>query len=301
MSKKEIPPRVPENPKVDFFLCRLGCGFGFVFQLCGGAVLGRDVLTFTEIDGLVDAAAFLEGIEESSVTDLSDCRDPVVRRDGYLACWDDSPAIFREQAEGDAALGVVAGDDEGRALDKLELQLAAAGVGTAWAEGCVDLLEDDPLAAAAAEGLEHGAFLPCLHVSVHGAQVLVFGVEEGEQPGETRQVGVAPDVVAFNLKEVEGVEGIAYRLAVDEDIHGEFLQGVADGFRDGDEEASAVDAGDLVPALPDHEAASVELFLEADGIAAEEPVEFGFVNGVEELAADAAVLSVGGADASELP
>ncbi len=100
----------------------------------------------------------------------------------------------------DAALGVVAGDDEGRAFDELELQVGAAGVGAAGAEGCVDLLEDDPFAAAAAEGLEHGAFLLRIHVGVHGAEVLVFGIEEGEQAGEAGQVGVAPDVVAFDLQ-----------------------------------------------------------------------------------------------------
>lgn len=72
---------------------------------------------------------------------------------------------------------------------------------------------------------------------------------------------------------------------------------MANGFRDGDEESTAVDTGDLDTTFPDHEAASVELFLEADGIAAEEPVKLGFVSGVEELAADAAVLAVGGAGA----
>ncbi len=97
------------------------------------------------------------------------------------------------------------------------------------------------------------------------------------------------------------MKGVTDRLTVDEDIHGEFLECVADGFRDGDEESTAVDAGDLVPALPDHEATSVELLLEADGIAAEEAVEFGFVNRVEELAADAAVLAVGCAGAVGLP
>jgi len=71
-----------------------------------------------------------------------------------------------------------------------------------------------PLAAAAAEGLEHGAFVIGFRVGVDGAQVRVFRVEQGDQAGHAREVGVLADVVAFYLKEVEGVEGVAYRFAI---------------------------------------------------------------------------------------
>jgi len=59
----------------------------------------------------------------------------------------------------------------------------------------------------------------------------------------------------------------------------------------------AVDAGDLVALLANHEPASVVLCLEAMAGAIEQTVEFRFLSGIEELAADAAVgaVVVGGA------
>ena len=56
-------------------------GFGFVFQLGGGAVGVEDVVAFSEIDGLVDAAAFPVGVEVADFDHRDDPGDGVVRPD----------------------------------------------------------------------------------------------------------------------------------------------------------------------------------------------------------------------------
>ncbi len=137
IKKKAVTDPVSEIRELPFSLGGSRDLLAFEFQLCGDAVLGGDVLAFTEIDRLVDAAAFPESKEVADLTDLPDCWDPVVRWDGDISCWYDASAVFRVQAEGDAALVVVT---------------------------C-----DDPLAAAAAESLKHGVFLLYFHVEVHGA------------------------------------------------------------------------------------------------------------------------------------
>ncbi len=55
------------------------CLLRFIFELVHNAVGRRDILPLTEIDGLVDAAAFPERVEVANLTDLSGCRDPMVR------------------------------------------------------------------------------------------------------------------------------------------------------------------------------------------------------------------------------
>ncbi len=87
------------------------------------------------------------------------------------------------------------------------------------------------------------------------------------------------------------MEYVAHGFAVDEYIAWDLFNGLTDGVGDGDDQSPAVDSGDGVALFADHEAATVVLFLEAMGATGEQATEFGFIDGVKELAADAAVLS----------
>ena len=73
------------------------------------------------------------------------------------------------------------------------------------------------------------------------------------------------------------MERVAHGLAVDEDIEGDVFDRFTDGIRNGDDESPAVDAGDFIALLADHEAAAVVFFLEAVGSAGEQARDFGFV------------------------
>lgn len=57
-------------------------GFGFVFQLLRGALGVRDVVSFAEVDGLVDAATFPEGVEVANLDHRTDPGNGLVGRDG---------------------------------------------------------------------------------------------------------------------------------------------------------------------------------------------------------------------------
>ena len=105
------------------------------------------------------------------------------------------------------------------------------------------------------------------------------------------EVAAVAEAVALHFQQVEGVESVAHGLAVDEDIEGDFLDRVADWIRDGDDKSPAVDAGDFIALLADHEAAAVVLFLEAVRPAGEQARQLVLFDRVEELAADAAVAS----------
>lgn len=85
------------------------------------------------------------------------------------------------------------------------------------------------------------------------------------------------------------MECIAHGFAIDEDIERDLFDGLTDRIRDGNDESPAVDAGDGVALLADHESAAVVLFLEAVTVVAQQHGNVGQIDGVEELAANAAV------------
>ena len=99
VAKKSVPATGFNPWRVDSFGC---CnGFALVFELIDSAVLGGDVCALAEVDGLVDAAAFLKGIEVADLTDLSDCWDALVRRDGggvTMEIFPGFPSLMRAQS-----------------------------------------------------------------------------------------------------------------------------------------------------------------------------------------------------------
>jgi len=113
-------------------------------------------------------------------------------------------------------LAVDAGDDEGGGLYELELQLAAAGVGAAGAEGCVDPLEDYAFLPFPQELAVGGELVFGLDVGADPLQRRVVVRQECEQTGVALQVCLVADVVAFDFEEVEGVERVADGFPVEE-------------------------------------------------------------------------------------
>ena len=89
------------------------------------------------------------------------------------------------------------------------------------------------------------------------------------------------------------MERFAHGLAVDEDVPADLRNRVADGFRDGDDETAAVDAGDGVALFADEHPAAVVFRLEAELRREDETADVGEFDGVEQLAADAGVGAFG--------
>ena len=77
---------------------------------------------------MVDGSAFPVGVEVASLHYGADLRDVMVRWDGDVACGKEGlrslPGIV--EADGDAPCPVDAGNDEGRGLDELELELRSS-------------------------------------------------------------------------------------------------------------------------------------------------------------------------------
>ena len=220
-----------------------------ILELIDGAVCGGDVGAGTEVDGLVDAAAFFEGVEVADFANFSDFWDCVVGWDGDVAGGDEFVAVV--EAEGDAAFEVDAGDDEGRAFDELEFELGSAGVGAARAVGGMDVLEDDALAVGDAEFFVDLDFVLRIDGGAGPAQGTEPGWYASCQDLEAFEVSEVAEVAAIEFQEVEGVEGVAYGFAVDEDIAEVVGDGFTDGIGDGDDESPAVDAGDFVALFAD--------------------------------------------------
>jgi hypothetical protein len=88
------------------------------------------------------------------------------------------------------------------------------------------------------------------------------------------------------------MQHFANGLAVDEHVERDLCDRLADRVRDGDQQSPAVDAGDFVTTLADHEAAAVVLFLEAVFHAVEQARDFVLLDRVEQLAADPAVAAL---------
>ena len=80
--KKAAPP-TDMNPWRGAAPC--GDGFGFIFQLSGGAVGVRDVVPLAEVNGLVDGAAFPIGVEVADFDDGAGVGDVMVGWDGDVA------------------------------------------------------------------------------------------------------------------------------------------------------------------------------------------------------------------------
>ena len=101
-----------------------GFDFALVFELFDDAFGFRDVMAFPQVDGLIDAAAFAEGVEVSDFYGIAYGGDIVVRGNSDIASGHEG-FVF-EEAKHHTALGVEAGDNECGAFDKLELALCAA-------------------------------------------------------------------------------------------------------------------------------------------------------------------------------
>ena len=266
-----------------------GGGLRLVFELLDDAFRRRYVATFAEVDGLIDGTAFLEGVEVSHFRDFIGCGHFMVGRDGDVAGGNEVIAIV--ETDGDAALFVAAEDDKTRGFHKLVFELGTAGVGTTRAVRRIDVLEDHSFALGLAE------FFIGLNLVVRGyggadpAQRGLLGRDHHDETGEAVDVTTLAHVMSFDFEEVEGMEDVTNRFAIDEQIVGDLRNGLTDGFRDGDDESAAVDAGDGIALFADHEPSSVDLFLEAVFFAEQEMGQLFLVDGIEELAADAAITS----------
>ena len=111
-----------------------GGGRRFELELGGRAIGALDVIARSQVNRLVDAAGFREGVEVAHLDDGTRCGHLVVGRDGDVTGGADLFALKQDQR--DAALGVHLGDNEGGRLVELIFELAASGAGSA---GCVGM------------------------------------------------------------------------------------------------------------------------------------------------------------------
>ncbi len=123
---------------------------------------------------------------------------------------------------------------------------------------------------------------------------VVEWVQQEKQVAVAVEVADGAEILAVEFQQVEGMEGFADGLAVDEEVSGDGGGGPGDGGGQFDDEAAAVDAGDALAELGDHDAAAVVFFLEAMGVVGEQAAQLAAVGGVEQLAADSGVLAGGG-------
>ena len=133
--------------------CSQRRGLLLELQLVYRAFLRRDVITWPEVDGLVDGSTLREGVEVADFDHSPHLGNDVVGRDGDVT---GGSALARgiDQFERHAAPSRVgSADDEGGGLDELELQLRTTGVGASWGVGSIDVLEDDAFRSGEAEFL----------------------------------------------------------------------------------------------------------------------------------------------------
>lgn len=264
-----------------------GVGIALVFELFDHAFGGGDVAAPAAVNRLIDAAAFPEGVEVLRIDHVANGGDLMVRRNGDVAGGNHGFAIV--EAERHAASGIDGGDHKRGAFDELELQLRSAGVGASGAVGCVEFLEHDALAAAFLQLLEGGELVIEIDGGADPTERGQVWRDGGHQPREPVHVALHAQAAAVEFEQVENMERVAHGFAIDEDIDGNVFDGFTDGPWDGDDEATAVDAGDFIALLADHQAAAVVFLLEAEVGRLDERADLGVFDGVEQLAADAGV------------
>ena len=264
-----------------------GCRLRLELELVQGAFGRLDVIAGAYVNRLVDAAALLMRIEVTNLHQVADGRDVMVRWNRDVAGTHEP--VFVIQAQRDTAFGVVAVDDEGRALDELELQMRAAGIGTARTEGRFEFLEDNAFTVREPEFLVDLDLVVGIDHRADPTESREVRWNHHDQPGEPIDVATLAMVLAVHFQQVEGVERVAHGLAIEKHVLRDLRNRLADWFGHGDDQAPAVDAGDGIALLADHEPAAVMLFLEAMTATGEQTPDLAFFNGIGELAADAAV------------
>lgn len=112
------------NTSCDELVSPRGFDFAFVFELFDDAFGFRDVMAFSQVDWLIDAAAFTEGVEVSDFYGIAYGGDIMVRGNGNIASGYEGFVVV--EAKHHTALGVKTGDNECGTFNKLELALCAA-------------------------------------------------------------------------------------------------------------------------------------------------------------------------------
>ncbi len=90
--------------------------------------------------------------------------------------------------------------------------------------------------------------------------------EEVQQIDGALAIGLRAQVIATALQEIEDMQNVSNRLAIDEVITRELQGGCPDGLREAALQPLAVDADDSIPFLAEKQAAAIELRLKHKGI-----------------------------------
>ena len=250
------------------------------FELPDVAVGGFHIVAPPEVERLVDAAALTIGIEIASFDYVAGAGDLMTRRDGDVAGR--HPPVSVEEDKRDTPALVHRGHDERSRGDELELQLGSSGCGATGGVVAVGVLEDDAFGTAGAEFLK-GPLLIFREDGGVDRPDRPASVEDPHQAVVTVDAGSLADVDTADFQQVEGVEGSAHGLAVDQAVHRQVASGFHDGLRQRHNEAAAVDAVDLLAGLADEHAPAVVLFLEDVAVISEQPEQFAPINRIEEL------------------
>ena len=192
-----------------------------------------------------------------------------------------------EQFQRHAALAVDLADDARGGLMKLELELGSTRGRAPRNIGSVELFEHDAFPVPGLELIEQRLLLPGHEGGFHQPDVLLLGrCQEINEMQVAVAIAACRHIFAVNAQQIKGVEDIPNGFTVDDEILGKHPGCLCDCFGNCHRQSQLVDAGDDAIVLLDQQTAAVVFLLHPPGGVTNEPLQGGFLDGIEQLAMD---------------
>ena len=168
-------------------------------------------------------------------------------------------------------------DVKGQESVKRALEIAAAG-------GHIQSLEHHPFLFLSLQMTKHPLFVGWVGSGLH--QPDMFEVRPIEQIGELDQpttIGQRAIILAIAFQHVEGIEQVAYTLAIQDKVARDDGDGLEYRLRQPDQQALAIDAVDFSARLTDQNTAAIKLLLHRKSRIFQQALCFRLVDRVEQL------------------
>ncbi len=184
--------------------------------------------------------------------------------------------------------GVGLADDEGSGLAELEFQVLASRGWPTRDVRRVGVPADDTLRIASLELLEPLCLLLWQEDRFHQVDVHVLErTEQIHQSQVTFPIAEPTDLLIVDEQHVKGMEGVAGRLAIEDEIDGTTDSRIDEGLRHWNFQTEPVDTSDGVGLFANEQAAAIQLFGEPPSRIGEEPFGLIFLDRIEQLTMDA--------------
>jgi len=181
---------------------------------------------------LKEDTAFRERVEVTHLDRGPDVRESLIGRDGNITSRDDLPVIGPDTKR-DTASGIVTHDDNEGGFDEFELSLIASGGRTPGRVVSRQSFEDNALCVFGLQLVEKRTLLDSAEVRRHPGDSFRPSLrEEIQQVDDAPAIGLRGQVIVTPLQEVEDMQDVPNRLAIEEVITRKLQGRRLDGFRD---------------------------------------------------------------------